>query len=144
MEGIQTTVAEAINRIGLLEQTLTAAINLPDGRTLTQTVINGETTTSTLQTSINDILAKLAAMDDMVDAEIKTAMQFSGSKSKDDGFFKKPILESKAVSDLASIIDSKTYRQWNRKAKNAIEQTRPDARSVMEMLESITESDITN
>ena len=57
--------------------------------------------------------------------------------------FAKPILESKAISEVGKLTDAKSYRPWNRKAKNAIDQIRPTGRKVMEMLESITEDMIT-
>ena len=36
----------------------------------------------------------------------------------------------------------KTYRDWNTKFKNAIEQTRPQARKVLAFIESLTEAEI--
>ena len=52
------------------------------------------------------------------------------------------VLESKAVQDNDQIVDAKGYRQWNRKVKNAWEQTRPKARPALEMLEKMSEESI--
>ena len=49
----------------------------------------------------------------------------------------KPIVESKAVSDLPKIADSKGYREWNRQLKNALEQIKPNARNVFAFVEQI-------
>ena len=43
----------------------------------------------------------------------------------------KPILESKAINDLQQLDDAKNYRNWNKKFKNALEQTRPYARNAL-------------
>ena len=56
--------------------------------------------------------------------------------------WQKPILESKAINDLAPIACSKRYRDWNRKFKNAFEQTRPKSRKALTFLEALTEAEI--
>ena len=50
-----------------------------------------------------------------------------------------PILESKSLMDIGQVQDGKTYRVFNRKMKNALDQVRPNTRSALEHLETITE-----
>ena len=67
----------------------------------------------------------------IIDEKIKTATELHGKGGgKDDrgfqGFeFRKPILESKAINDLPELSEAKTYRDWNQRFKNAMEQIRP-------------------
>ena len=61
------------------------------------------------------------------------AQQFGGAK---------PILESKAISDLSLLDDSKNYRAWNKKFKNALEQTRANSRTCLTFIESLMEKTI--
>ena len=56
----------------------------------------------------------------------------------------KPILESKAIQDKPGIADAKGYRSWSRKMKNAMQQVRPKARIVLELVEKMTEEGILN
>ena len=46
------------------------------------------------------------------------------------------------MQEVGKIAEAKQYRQWCKKMKNAIEQTRPKARKVLEIIESITEAQI--
>ena len=92
--------------------------------------------------AITEHAADTSTMEAIIDAKIRTAIQMSDVKSRIS--FSKPILESKAISEVGKLTDAKSYRPWNRKAKNAIDQIRPTGRKVMEMLESITEEMITN
>ena len=134
----------AQSRFGALEQAVTA-LNLGDGRPVAQTLIDVEAMVVSVQAKIKEIEDKMNTVSDLTDEKIKTAINVNGSKPRDDNqSFRKPILESKAISDLSKLTDAKMYRQWNRKAKNAIEQTRPNGRQVLEMLELITETDVTN
>ena len=73
--------------------------------------------------------------EEVIDLKIRTAIAISGGGGKGDGYFK-PILESKAIQDIGKLTDAKSYRTWSRKMKNAIEQTRPKARKVLEIIES--------
>ena len=54
----------------------------------------------------------------------------------------KPILESKAIQDIGTLTDAKSYRQWNKKRKNALEQTREQSRGMLEVVEKMTEEEI--
>ena len=80
------------------------------------------------------------AIGDLVDAKLQTAQSFANQKSNTG--FSKPILESKAVQDIGALSDAKTYRRWNMRMKNAIEQTRPLARKVLDVVEKMTEEEI--
>ena len=80
----------------------------------------------------------------IMDEKIKTALTVSSISTggTKEGKFWKSILESKAITDLSPLDDSKTYRDWNRKFKNAFEQTRPHSRKVLAFVESLTESEV--
>lgn len=52
------------------------------------------------------------------------------------------ILESKSMMDIGQMQDGKTYRILNRKMKNALDQIRPNTRSALEHLETITEQSV--
>ncbi len=86
-------------------------------------------------------LEALKSLEATMDAKIKMAIHMTEGRSQS---FAKPILESKAISEVGKLTDAKSYRPWNRKMKNAIDQVRPTGRKVMEMLESITEEMVTN
>ena len=64
----------------------------------------------------------------IVDEKIKTANEVQGRGSggydrESTGFgFRGPILESKAINDLPELAEAKTYRDWNQRFKNAMEQ----------------------
>ena len=81
----------------------------------------------------------IQAISIIIDEKIKTAVGLS--KGGGNQWFK-PILESKAVSDLPKIADSKGYREWNRQLKNALEQIKPNARKVFAFVEQISEAQI--
>ena len=52
------------------------------------------------------------------------------------GQFRKPILERKAIKNLKTARDPKSYRQWNQKLKNAMGQVRPGTRTAIKWLET--------
>ena len=53
-----------------------------------------------------------------------------------------PILESKAIQEIGKLTDAKSYRQWNKKMKNALEQTRAQSRGMLEAVEKMTEEEV--
>ena len=77
-------------------------------------------------TVIESRILQLQSLEAVVDAKIKTAIQMSDIKPQS---FSKPILESKAISEVGKLTDAKSYRPWNRKIKNAIDQIRPTGRN---------------
>ena len=60
--------------------------------------------------------------EDLIDAKIRSAMvTIKAGGDQNESYWKgKSILESKAMQDVGKVIDAKTYRQWNRKMKNAL------------------------
>ena len=79
-------------------------------------------------------------IDDLLNAKISMAISMRGKG--DDYSYKKSVLEGKALQDVGEVIDAKTYRQWNRKMKNALEQTREESRSALEAIEKLTEDEV--
>ena len=76
-----------------------------------------------------------------VDEKIKT-LQAIQSSIPDRPTSHKSILESKAMQEVGKLSDAKQYRQWCKKMKNAIEQSRPKARAAIEMIEKLNEEDV--
>ena len=98
-----------------------------------QGMANAEARVVAIETAIAEIRANAinqTTMELVVDAKIKTAIQMSDSGGKSQSFYK-PILESRAISEVGKLTDAKSYRPWCRKMKNAIEQTRPYARKAI-------------
>ena len=93
-----------------------------------------------LKAEVDQITANL---DTVLNSKISAIFAAQGQQNKDrDSFQKWPILESKSVQNLGNISDSKSYRDWNRKLKNCIEQVRPKSRQVLAYLEQIKESEV--
>ena len=84
----------------------------------------------------------------IIDEKIKTSNELSGrglgGYDRDStGFsFRGPILESKAINDLPELSEAKTYRDWNQRFKNAIEQIRPNVRAGLTFIEGLKESEV--
>ena len=93
---------------------------------------------SELRTSMNSELSGI------VDEKIKTAMSLSKGGTQSSDSWWKSILESKAIQEIGPVVDSKQYRQWNKKMKNAIEQSRPKARLALELVEKLSEEELIN
>ena len=53
-----------------------------------------------------------------------------------------PGSESKAIQEIGKLTDAKSYRQWNKKMKNALEQTRAQSRHMLEAVEKMTEEEV--
>ena len=51
-------------------------------------------------------------------------------------------MESKAIQEISKLNDAKSYRPWNKKMKNALEQTRMQSRGTLEAVEKLTEEEI--
>ena len=94
---------------------------------------------SWIKTQVADPPMSKDAIGDLVDGKLKTARTLLGSYHDAGG---KPILESKAIQDIGLLADAKTYRRWNMRMKNAIEQTRPLARRVLEVVEKMSEEEV--
>ena len=104
-----------------------------------------------IETGLNKILpaVNVGGLDSWVDGKIKTAIEVMQLVSKQQADrkpyekFKKHILESKAIQDVGQLTDSKSYRNFNRRMRNAMEQTRPCSGAAIEFIETIKEKDIT-
>ena len=91
-----------------------------------------------------DLEALKVQIEEMFDTKIRTAIAMSTKPAFDgESAYTRPILESKAIQDVPGIADAKGYRSWNRKMKNAMEQVRTKARNVLELVEKMTEEEIT-
>ena len=72
----------------------------------------------------------------VIDAKIRSAiigLQTSERQSQTKQEHAKPILESKAAQDIGKLTDAKSYRRWNKKMKNELEQTREQSRGMLEV-----------
>ena len=79
-----------------------------------------------IQTKVNEVVAT------------SSATKSSNPTQKDD----RPILECKCISDLPMVGDTKGYRDFNRRVKNALDQVRPNATETLQFLEEIKERDV--
>ena len=132
-------VTETNRRLETLES---GVATQPDGNV----TLNLMTSVEVRVKQIEDKILSMVTSDTMeliLDAKLNT-LKFMSDKKQSGDFHRKPILESNAVSDVDRLTDAKSYRPFNRKLKNAMEQTRPYARKAMEMLETITEQEITD
>ena len=75
----------------------------------------------------------LEAIPPLVDEKIKTGVYLKGEGGKGQRRGRdKPILESKEVTDILTVADTKSYMYWDRRLKTAIEQVRPGSRKALE------------
>ena len=132
-------VTETNRRLETLE---TAVAAQPDGNVTLNLVKTVEARVKAIEDSISKMVTP-DKLDLILEAKL-TTLKFMNDKKQSGDFHRKPILESKAVSDVDKLTDAKSYRPFNRKLKNAMEQVRPYARKAMEMLETITEQEITD
>ena len=87
-----------------------------------QSMTAAESSITAVQSEVATIKVQMLSVEAIIDAKIKTAIQMTEGKPQ--GFFK-PILESKTISEVGKLTDAKSYRLWNRKPKNAIDQIGP-------------------
>ena len=100
-----------------------------------------ETELTKVGTALGEMHQVNLNLDALINTKISAVLAAQGNTYRDrESFSKWPILESKSVQNLGSVSDSKSYRDWNRKLKNCIEQIRPKSRAVMTYLEQIKES----
>ena len=132
-------VGETNRRLETLE---TAVAAQPDGHL----TLNLMTSVEMRVKAIEDKIISMVTSDTLeiiLDAKLNT-LKFMSDKKQSGDFHRKPILESNAVSDVDRLTDAKSYRPFNRRLKNAMEQVRPYARKAMEMLETVAEQEITD
>ena len=99
--------------------------------------------TSNVNAIVEDKIKK--EIEGIIDIKLRTALQFvqNGNQGQGGGqAWFKSVLESKAVQEIGNVIDAKQYRQWNKKMKNALEQIRPNSRTVLDLVEKLTEDEI--
>ena len=132
---MEAIVQDVMRRMTNLETAMT--IRGADGqeRPLVQSFVNLE----------QSVIAQTDTAQLPIDAKIKSAVlaiQTGEKSSQPKQDFTKPILESKAIQDIGKLTDAKSYRQWNKKMKNALEQTRAQSRSMLEAVEKMTEEEV--
>ena len=133
MEAIQT-------RLGNLEGALILQGNDGNTRSLTQSFIDLETWALPL---LNRPPITVETVEMLIDAKIRTAiLSLSSSQGPRGETSGKPILESKAIQEIGKLTEAKGYRQWNKKMKNALEQTRRQSRGMLEVVEKLTEEEV--
>ena len=146
----QQFVEATNNRLQAIEAAIANHVMPDDGRTDRQIV----SSVLWLESEVVDMNQRLSlnALNQMIDAKIttsfellKTLMNHTTSDTKVDGgkyncWSRMPILESKSMIDIGMLGDGKTYRAFNRKMKNAMDQIRPLAREALEILETFTAS----
>ena len=111
-----------------------------DERPLVQSFVNLEAWA--LQQQQQDQPIQTETVQLLIDAKIRSAiigMQPIERQPQARQEHAKPILESKAIQDIGKLTDAKSYRQWNKKMKNALEQTREQSRGMLEVVEKMTE-----
>ena len=151
MEG-QLFVQDTQQRLANLEhamqatQALAGTLNRIEGSLITQDGRDIQTTMAamegwlqSLQYHVDNLNNRQDKSAEIVDEKIKTAMSMCNANRPTPETSRKPILESKAIQDVGKLTDANTYRSWNRKMKNALEQTRPNSREVLEIVEAIKE-----
>jgi len=140
-------------RLGIIEAAIANHQMPEDGRTernIPATITNLERDiTSRLSDQILNSLidAKILSSANMIQAVNDAAnQQRQSSQNQSEGnnsgnrWHRMPILESKSMFDIGKLEDGKTYRAFNRKMKNAMDQVRPQTRAALEYLESVTEA----
>ena len=134
----QQVVDELVARIVALEQHA-KEIALPDprgagysNRNIAQVLIAMESYVVTLK---DDPPIQKSNLSELIDEKLKTALAMSKGNDSQQSWYNKSVLESKAIQDIGTVVDSRQCRQWNKKMKNAIEQIRPQSRHVVDFIE---------
>ena len=91
--------------------------------------------TSGLHISMNSELGAI------MDEKLKTAMSLTeATPSKDTWWIS--VLESKAIQEVGPMVDSKQYKQLNKKLKDALEQVRPTPRHTLDAIDKLAEEEV--
>ena len=137
---VQSTMEAILARLGDLEGAFT--LQGADGatRSLTQSFIDLETWALPM---LNSTALTVEIVEMLIDAKIRTAIVGVQSSHRPQGESSgKPILELKAIQGIGKLTEAKGYRQWNKKMKNALEQTRNQSRGMLEAVEKLTEEEV--
>ena len=137
---MEAIAQEIRTRVGNLEASMTIRGSDGQERPLVQSFVNLEARVLQQQTSSN-----MEDIERLIDAKLKSAivaMQPNERQPHAKHNFAKPILESKAIQDVGKVTDAKRYQQWNKKMKNALEQTREQSRGMLEVVEKMSEEEV--
>ena len=134
-------LAEVQQRLTNVEASLTIQGTDGQPRSLMQSFIDLETWAYP-QLNRPPITAETVEM--LIDAKLRTAMlgMQSAERPMQSERPMQPVLESKAIQEIGKLADAKSYRQWNKKMKNAVKQTRAKSRSMLESVEKMTEEEV--
>ena len=77
----------------------------------------------------------------IMDEKLTTAMSFTKGTPSTLAWWKS-VLGSKAIQEIGPVVDSKQYRQWSKKTKNAPEQMRPSSRQAFDFIEKLIEDEV--
>lgn len=91
--------------------------------------------TSGLKISVNSELGAI------MDEKLKTAVSLIKATPGNDTW-SKSALESNAIQGIGPVMDSKQYRQRNKKMKNAFRQVRPTARHALDAIEQLPAEEV--
>jgi hypothetical protein len=139
---MEAMAQEMPRRVTNLEASMTIQGGDGQERPLVQSFVNLEARVlqQQQQTPVN-----MEAIEMLIDAKLRSAiigMQPNERQSQSRPNSAKPILESKAIQEIGKLTDAKSYRQWNKKMKNALEQTREQSRGMLEVVEKMSEEEI--
>ena len=136
-------LAEINGRLNALEAGMTEVSNVvPRVAQIEMQIAGNVSAINNVVTKIQEMEAQTAGIIDMKIAAAIAVMTATGGMQttpQHTNWGTRSILESKAIQDIDRVVDAKGYRQWNRKMKNALEQTRQKSRPALEMLEKMTE-----
>jgi len=143
----QQFVEATNNHLHSIEAAIANHVMPDDGRTdrqIQSSVLWMENEVMKLNNRLN-----VDALNQVIDAKISTAFellktvisnQITTDTRSDNRWHRMPVLESKSMIDIGTLEDGKSYRAFNRKMTNAMDQIRPLARESSESLEMFTES----
>ena len=153
----QQFVESTNSRLQIIEAAIANHVMPDDGRTdrqIQSSVFWMENEITIMTQLVADMNQRLneTALNQMIDAKVATSFELVKTRmnhttsdttiggGRDNRWHKMPILESKSMIDIGMLEDGKSYRAFNRKMKNAMDQIRPIARESLEILETYTES----
>ena len=127
-----------LGRLEIVESALSIQGSDGQPRSLTQSYIDLESWARPL---LNRPPLAVETVELLIDAKLRTAIQGVQSVEKSHSG-SKPISESKAIQEIGKLNDAKSYRPWNKKMKNALEQTRAQSRGTLEAVAKLTEEEV--
>ena len=120
---MEAMAQEIVRRVTNLEASMTIRGGDGQERPLVQSFVNLEARVLQQQQQTPSNMEEIERLIDVKLRSAIVAMQPIERQSQPKQDFVKPILESKAIQDVGKVTDAKSYRQWNKKMKNALEQT---------------------